>query len=89
MTKEFHLTESRYFQFRWGAFHQAPLQLRAHHKYPVRPPVHGIRDENGQALIVHSAAREFLVVGYRSDVSLWNDVFRWPALKQVHAEKGS
>ncbi len=63
-------------------------------KYCDTAEMDGIRvaasgDENGQVIVVHSAANEFLIVGYRSDVSLWNDVFRWPALKRVHAEKGS
>jgi len=46
-------------------------------------------DENGQVIIMHPAAREFLLVGYRSDVSLWNEALRWPALKRLHVEKGS
>jgi len=63
-------------------------------KYSDTAEMDGIRvaasgDENGQVIVVHSVASEFLIVGYRSDVSLWNAVFRWPALKRVRAEKGS
>ena len=45
--------------------------------------------ENGQAIVIHPTTTEVSIVGYRCDVSLWNDVFKWPALKQVHVEKGS
>ena len=45
--------------------------------------------ENGQAIVLHPTAKEIVIVGYRCDVSLWNEVFKWPALKQVHVEKGS
>lgn len=63
-------------------------------KYSDTAEMDGIRvaasgDDNGQVIVVHSGAREFLIVGYRSDVSLWNDVFRWPALKRVHVERVS
>ena len=51
--------------------------------------VNVLGEENGQAILLHPSAREMVIVGYRCDIWVWNDVFKWPALKQVHADKGS
>jgi hypothetical protein len=44
--------------------------------------------QNGQAIVIHHAIHEFLLVGYRASVSFEDAVFRWPALKSLHVEKG-
>lgn len=45
--------------------------------------------ENGQVLVLRPTQNEVVIVGYRCDVSLWNDVFKWPTLKKVRMERGS
>ncbi len=45
-------------------------------------------ENNGQAIVVHPSAHEFMFVGYRSEVILHSDAFRWPTLKAVHIERG-
>jgi hypothetical protein len=44
--------------------------------------------ENGQAIVIRVAADEYLAVGYRARVSIWDETsFVWPALKQVSVER--
>lgn len=45
-------------------------------------------ENNGQAIVIHPAPNEFVIVGYRCDVSLWNEMFTWPGLRKIHVEKG-
>jgi hypothetical protein len=44
--------------------------------------------DNGQVVVIHPAPNEFILVGYRCDVTLTNDVFRWPEVRRVHVERG-
>jgi len=45
-------------------------------------------EQDGQAIVIHPLPNEFLIVGYRCDVSLWNEQFIWPSMQRVHVEKG-
>ncbi len=45
-------------------------------------------EDNGEALVIHPSAHEFLVVGYRSVVSFQDPQFEWPTLKNVRVERG-
>jgi len=45
--------------------------------------------ENGQLIVLRPTQNEVIIIGYRCDVSLWNNVFKWPALQQVHVERGA
>jgi hypothetical protein len=40
-------------------------------------------EHNGQAIVIHPSAHEFLVVGYRTQVSWKDPSFTWPAMKQL------
>lgn len=44
-------------------------------------------ERNGQAIVIHPAEREFLVVGYRSMLTLSDPAFEWPEVKKVHVKK--
>ncbi len=46
-------------------------------------------EDNGQALIIHPEPSEFLIVGYRCHVTIYGEMFTWPALRELHIEKGS
>jgi len=48
--------------------------------------VHGW--DNGQAIVIHPATSEFIVVGYRCNVSIHGDQFVWPALQEVKVQRG-
>ena len=50
-------------------------------------PVTVAGQNNGQAIVTHPAAREFLIVGYRVNASFTDPTFQWPAMKQVQVEK--
>jgi len=52
-------------------------------------PVTVTGENNGQAIVVHPAAHEFLLVGYRVGVSFTDTTFQWPAMQQVRVEKVS
>jgi len=45
-------------------------------------------EDNGQAIVIHPAPNEFILVGYRCDVTLTDDTFRWPSVRKVHVERG-
>jgi len=45
-------------------------------------------EDNGQAIVIHPAPNEFLLVGYRCEVSLTDDVFQWPNVRKVRVERG-
>jgi hypothetical protein len=45
-------------------------------------------EENGQALVIHPAGHEFLIVGYRCSVEFKHPEFRWPTMKNIRVEKG-
>jgi Domain of unknown function (DUF5597) len=45
-------------------------------------------EQNGQAIVIHLERNEFLVIGYRCEVSLEDPSFVWPALQQVRVERG-
>ena len=44
-------------------------------------------DRNGQAIVIHPSAREFLVVGYRSTLSLNDLAFQFPEMKNIRVKK--
>jgi hypothetical protein len=44
--------------------------------------------DNGQAIVIHSEAGEFFVVGYRCHVSIHGQHFAWPALQDIKVERG-
>jgi hypothetical protein len=45
-------------------------------------------EENGQAIVIHPAGHEFLIVGYRCGVEFKHAEFRWPTMKNIRVEKG-
>ena len=45
-------------------------------------------EANGQAIVIHPASNEFILVGYRCEVTLTSDMFRWPDVRKVHVERG-
>ncbi len=62
-------------------------------KFSQTEDVNGIRvsvtgESNGQAIVIHPAANELLVLGYRCGVTLSGPGFKWPALRTVRVEKG-
>jgi len=44
-------------------------------------------DHDGQAIIIHPEGHEFVVVGYRSQVSWKDSAFTWPEVKHMHVER--
>ena len=50
-------------------------------------PVTVTGENNGQAIVIHPAAHEFLVVGYRTSASFRDPAFQWPTMKQIRVEK--
>lgn len=52
-------------------------------------PVTVSGEDNGQAIVIHPGAHEFLLVGYRADISFSAPGFEWPTMKQVRVEKVS
>lgn len=44
---------------------------------------------DGQAIVIHPAKNEFLIVGYRSGVSLATPMAKWPAARRIHVEHGT
>jgi hypothetical protein len=55
--------------------------------------VHGAKvtvrgSDDGQAIVIHPAEGEFVIVGYRCGVSIENDIFAWPGLQKVRVERG-
>jgi hypothetical protein len=44
--------------------------------------------QNGQAMVIRLSEREYLLVGYRINVSLEDAAFRWPALRSLRVERG-
>ena len=54
--------------------------------------VHGVNvtvsgEHDGKAIVIHPSAHEFLVVGYRTQVS-WKDTsFTWPTIKAIRVER--
>jgi len=52
-------------------------------------PVTVTGENNGQAIVIHPAAHEFLVVGYRVGVSFTDPTFQWPTMNQLQVEKVS
>jgi hypothetical protein len=45
-------------------------------------------EDNGQAIVIHRAPNEFILVGFRCDVTLTDDTFRWPRVRKVRVERG-
>ncbi len=50
-------------------------------------PVTVTGENNGQAIVIHPAAHEFLLVGYRTNVSFTDPAFQWPMMKQIRVER--
>jgi hypothetical protein len=50
-------------------------------------PVTVSGENNGQAIVIHPAAHEFLIAGYRTGVSFTDPAFQWPAMQQIRVEK--
>ncbi len=46
-------------------------------------------DANGQAMVIHPSANEFVIVGYRVHAAILGERFTWPALREVHVERGA
>jgi hypothetical protein len=44
-------------------------------------------EDNGQAIVIHPAPRQFLFVGYRSTVSLGDPALEWPGMKSLRVQK--
>jgi hypothetical protein len=44
-------------------------------------------EHNGQAIVIHPSDHEFLMVGFRSGVSLSDAAFRWPQLRNVRVRR--
>ena len=42
---------------------------------------------NGQAIVIHPAAHEFLVVGYRVSASFQDPMFEWPTMQKIRVQK--
>jgi hypothetical protein len=45
-------------------------------------------DQNGQVMVIHLGKHDFLMVGYRCNVTLWDPSFVWPALQKIRVERG-
>lgn len=45
-------------------------------------------EDNGQAIVIHPAPDEFILVGYRCEVTLTEDMFQWPSVRKVRVERG-
>lgn len=50
-------------------------------------PVTVTGEDNGQAIIIHKGAHEFLVIGFRVSVSFTDPAFQWPAMKDIRVAK--
>lgn len=46
-------------------------------------------ERNGQAIVIHPSGHEFLVVGFRSSLSLSDPAFQWPGMKGIRVQKVS
>jgi hypothetical protein len=44
-------------------------------------------EHNGQAIVIHPSDHEFLIVGFRSGVSLSDPAFQWPAMKNFQVQR--
>jgi len=42
---------------------------------------------NGQVIVVHPAAHEFLVVGYRVSAAFKDPIFQWPTMRKLRVQK--
>ncbi len=45
--------------------------------------------DNGQAIVIHPLGHEFLIIGYRCEVSFNSDDFEWPGIQKLRVESGS
>jgi hypothetical protein len=43
---------------------------------------------NGQAIVIHRSAHEFLLIGFRTEVTFQDSSFVWPNTKQVQVQRG-
>jgi len=50
-------------------------------------PINMTGENNGQAIVIHPAAHDFLIVGYRASASFTDPAFQWPVMKQIHVQK--
>jgi hypothetical protein len=50
-------------------------------------PVKVTGENNGQAMVIHPAVHDFLIVGYHASVSFTDSTFQWPDMKQIRVEK--
>jgi hypothetical protein len=44
-------------------------------------------EPNGQAVVIHPSNHEFLMIGFRTGVSLRDPTFQWPAIKNVRVQR--
>ena len=44
-------------------------------------------EHNGQAIVIHPSDHEFLIVGFRSGISLSDPAFQWPAMKNIQVQR--
>jgi hypothetical protein len=45
-------------------------------------------EANGQAIVIHPAPNEYIIAGYRCEVTLTDDAFQWPSVRKVRVERG-
>src|ERR1035437_1086319 len=50
-------------------------------------PLHITGSSDGQAIVIHPAEKEFLIVGYNVDVSLKKPELVWPSIQDVHVQR--
>ena len=46
-------------------------------------------EHDGQAIVIHPSGHEFLVIGYRCQVSWKDATFTWPHMKSLRVERGA
>ncbi len=45
-------------------------------------------EHDGQAMVIHKSAHEFLLLGYRTSVTFDDPAFQWPPMRSVKVESG-
>ena len=50
-------------------------------------PVKVTGESNGQAIVIHPAAHDLLIIGYRASASFTDPTFQWPTMKQIRVQK--
>ena len=50
-------------------------------------PVKVTGQDNGQAIVIHAEAREFLMAGFRASISFSDPGFQWPSMQGIRIER--